>query len=105
MPFFTYNSVDFLYQNDLVLFTHNFEKFSFCKNANFDIMIFHDFKYDLTPKQYIGRLHLAFGDESQSKRSVHNWFVEFPHHLSGKSSVYEVREMIQQKRHVTYREI
>ena len=38
-------------------------------------MILYDYKYNLTPKQCIDRLHLAFGDEAPSNRTV--WFAEF----------------------------
>ncbi|KYN31795.1 Calcitonin-like peptide type 1 receptor [Trachymyrmex septentrionalis] len=47
---------------------------------NFRAMIFYDYKCNLTPKQCIDRLHLAFGDEAPSNRTVYNWFAEF--HLS-----------------------
>jgi len=44
---------------------------------NFRTMIFYDYKCNLTPKQCIDRLHLAFGDEAPSNRTVYNWFAEF----------------------------
>ena len=39
---------------------------------NFRAMIFYDYKCNLTPKQCIDRLHLAFGDEAPSNRTVYN---------------------------------
>ena len=40
-------------------------------------MIFYDYKCNLTPKQCIDQLHLAFGDEASSNKTVYNWFAEF----------------------------
>ena len=84
---------------------------------NFRAMIF--YKYNLTPKQCIDRLHLAFGDEAPSNRTVYNWFAEFRRHTflcdefrEGRPStsvvatnVDAVREMIERDRHMTYHEI
>ena len=44
---------------------------------NFRAMIFYDYKCNLTPKQCIDPLHLAFGDEAPSNTTVYNWFAEF----------------------------
>ena len=44
---------------------------------NFRAMIFYDYKYNLTLKQCIDRLHLAFGDEAPSNRTVYNLFAKF----------------------------
>ena len=43
---------------------------------NFLSMIFYDYKCNLIPKQFIDRLHLAFGNEAPSNRTVYNWFAE-----------------------------
>ena len=82
---------------------------------NFQAMIFYNYKCNLT--QCIARLHLAFGDEALSNRTVYNWFAEFQHgrtFLSDEfredrpstsvvaTNVDAVREMIE---HITYREI
>jgi len=40
-------------------------------------LIFYDYKCNLTIKQCIDRLHLAFRDEALSNRTVYNWFAEF----------------------------
>ena len=81
-------------------------------------MIFYDYKCNLTPKQCIDRLHLAFGDEAPSNRIVYNWFTEFqrgrtflndefreghPSTSVVATNVDTVREIIE--RHITYREI
>ena len=44
---------------------------------NFRAMIFYDYKCNLTPKQCIDRLHLAFGMKHHPNRTVYNWFAEF----------------------------
>ncbi|KAG5335789.1 SETMR methyltransferase, partial [Acromyrmex heyeri] len=66
------------------------------------------------------RLHLAFGDEAPSNRTVYNWFAEFQRgrtflcnefrkgrpFMSGvATNVDAVREMIERDRHMIYREI
>ena len=83
-------------------------------------MILYDYKCNLTPKQCIDRLHLAFGDEASSNRTVYNWFAEFqrgstflsdefredrPSMSVVTTNVDAVREMIERDRHITYREI
>ena len=82
---------------------------------NFLSMIF--YKCNLTPKQCIDRLHLAFGDEAPSNRTVYNWFAELQRgriflndefRLSTSvvaTNVGAVSEMIERDRHITYREI
>ncbi|KAG5336851.1 SETMR methyltransferase, partial [Acromyrmex charruanus] len=87
---------------------------------NFRAMIFYDYKCNLIPKQCIDRLHLAFGDEAPSNRTVYNWFAEFqrgrtflcdefregrPSMTIVATNVNAVREMIERDRHTTYREI
>ena len=89
---------------------------------NFRAMIFYDYKCNLTLKQCIDRLHLAFGDEAPSNRTVYNWFTEHQRRrtfLSDKLILSEgrpstsvvainvdaVSEMIERDRHITYREI
>jgi len=82
-------------------------------------MIFYDYKCNLTPKQCIDLLHLAFEDKAPSNRTVYNWFTEFKRGCTtildefreGRPStvvatnVDVVREMIERDRHITYREI
>ncbi|EGI59618.1 FLJ37770-like protein, partial [Acromyrmex echinatior] len=78
------------------------------------------FKCNLTPKQCIDRLHLAFGDEVPFNRIVYNWFAEFqcgrtflcdefredrPSTSVVAINVDAVREMIERDRHITYCEI
>ncbi|GBP20263.1 hypothetical protein EVAR_82136_1 [Eumeta japonica] len=41
------------------------------------IMVFYDFKYDLTTQQSLVRLRTAFCDEAPCKTLLYNWFVEF----------------------------
>ncbi|EGI62988.1 FLJ37770-like protein [Acromyrmex echinatior] len=87
---------------------------------NFRTMIFYDYKCNLTPKQCIDQLHLAFGDEAPSNRTVYNWFAEFqrgriflcdefreghPSTSVVATNVDAVREIIERDRHMTYREI
>ena len=86
---------------------------------NFRAIIFYDYKCNLIPKQCIDRLHLAFGDEAPSNRTVYNWFTEFQRgrtflsdefregrpSTSVATNVDAVREMIERDRHITYREI
>ncbi|KAG5347244.1 SETMR methyltransferase, partial [Acromyrmex charruanus] len=80
--------------------------------------IFYDYKCNLTPKQCIDRLHLAFGDEAPSNRTVYNWFAEFhrgrtflcDEFREGRPSTSVVatnvvHKMIERDRHMTYREI
>lgn len=40
-------------------------------------MIFYDFKVDLTQKQSVERLVLAFEDEAPSRATIYRWFKEF----------------------------
>ena len=84
-------------------------------------MIFYDYKCNLTPKQCIDRLYLAFGDEAPSNRTVYNWFAEFQRErtffcdkfredrpsmsIVAATNIDAVREMIERDRHMTYREI
>jgi len=83
-------------------------------------MIFYDYKCNLTSKQYIDQLHLAFGDEASSNRTVYNWFAEFqrghtflsdefregrPSTSVVATNVDAVHEMIERDRYITYREI
>ena len=86
---------------------------------NFRAMIFYNCKCNLTPKQCIDRLHLPFGDEVPSNRTVYNWFAEFqrgrtflndkfredPSTFNVATNVDAVREMIERDRHITYHEI
>ncbi|EGI62252.1 FLJ37770-like protein [Acromyrmex echinatior] len=87
---------------------------------NFRAMIFYNYKYNLTSKQCIDRLHLVFGNEVPSNRMVYNWFAEFqrgrtflcdefregcPSTSVVAANVNAVREMIERDRHMTYREI
>ena len=87
---------------------------------NFRAMIFYDYKCNLTPKQCIDRLYLAFGDEAPSNRTIYNCFAEFqrgrtflsdefhegrPSTSVVATNVDAVREMIERDRHITYREI
>ncbi|KAG5332079.1 SETMR methyltransferase, partial [Acromyrmex charruanus] len=84
-------------------------------------MIFYDYKCNLTPKQCIDRLHLAFGDEAPSNRTVYNWFAEFQRGLTFlcdeflcesrpstsvvATNVDAVSEMIERDRHMTPRDL
>ena len=82
---------------------------------NFRAMIF--YKCNLTPKQCIDRLHLAFGDEAPSKDCLKlicripawtflcNEFREGPSTSVVATNVDAVREMIERDQHMTYREI
>ena len=87
---------------------------------NFRAMIFYDYKCNLTLKQCIDRLYLAFGDKAPSNRTVYNWFTEFQHGRTllsdefreGRPSTFvvvtnvdAVRKIIERDRHITYREI
>ena len=86
---------------------------------NFRAMIFYDYKCNLTPKQCIDQLHLAFGDEAPSNRTIYNWFAEFQRGCIFLDEIREgrlstsvvainvdaVREMIEGDWHITYREI
>ena len=67
---------------------------------NFRAMILYDYKCNLTPKQCIDRLHLAFENEAPSNRTVYNWFAEFQ-----RGRTFLSDEMIEQDWHITYREI
>lgn len=87
---------------------------------NFRAMIFYDFRVGLSQQQCIDRLKTAFGDEAPSKTRVYEWYKEFKH---GRSSLKDepregrpktavvpenvdaVRKLIEEDRHVTYREI
>lgn len=77
----------------------------------------HDFKYGLTSKQSIGRLHFALGYKTPFKGRVHNRFVELQHgrtilvtnfvkivhqHLF---LLQMLMRGVKRFRHVTYREI
>ena len=83
---------------------------------NFRAMIF--YKYNLTPKQCIDRLHLAFGDETPSKDCLKlvcripawtflcNEFREgHPSTSVVATNVDAVRKMIERDQHITYCEI
>jgi len=85
---------------------------------NFWAMIFYDYKCNSTPKQCIDRLHLAFWDEALSNRIIYNCRIpawrtflsdEFRESRPSTSiiatNVDAVCEMIEQDRHITYREI
>ncbi|KAG5305532.1 SETMR methyltransferase, partial [Acromyrmex insinuator] len=84
---------------------------------NFRAMIFYDINTNLTPKQCIDRLHLAFGDEAPCNRIVYNWFAEFqrghtflcdegrPSTSVVATNVDAMREMIERDRYMTYCEI
>ena len=83
-------------------------------------MIFYDFSKGLTQQRCIESLRSTFGNEAPSERIVYNWFAEF---RRGRASVSDesregrpksvvipknidaVRNMIEEGRHVTYREI
>lgn len=87
---------------------------------HFRIMIFYDFTAGLSPQQCFDRLHLCFGNKAPTLRSVYNWFNEFKR---GRKSVADefregrpktavvpenvdaVQKLIEEDRHVTYREI
>jgi len=86
----------------------------------FRAMIFYDYKCNLTQKQCIDRLHLAFGNEAQCNRIVYNLFAEFqrgriflsdefregrPSTSIVATNVDAMREMIERDRHIIYREI
>ena len=114
--FLTYNSIDSLYPTTFVCIV--FEKKLFCKKMeilreNFRAMIFYD--YNLTRKQCIDRLHLAFGDEAPSNRTIYNWFAEFQRGCTFLSDEFRegrpstsvvatnidaMREMIERDRHI-----
>lgn len=87
---------------------------------NFRSMIYYDFHCGLSQQQRIARLFSAFGNEAPSKSTVHRWFAEFNlgrsslSHASGagrpktaitQENVDAVQKLIEEDRHVTYREI
>ena len=84
------------------------------------MIIFYNFRRELTQQQCIDELNLIFGDEAQSRTSVYRWYGEFNRSRSSlqdefrdsrsKSAVVPetidaVRQLILQDRHMTYREI
>lgn len=86
---------------------------------NFRAMIFYDFRVGLSQQECIDRLKKGFGDEAPSKTRVYEWYKEFKH---GRTSLKDepregrpksvvlpenidaVQKLIEQDRHVTYRE-
>jgi histone-lysine N-methyltransferase SETMAR len=89
-------------------------------HENFRSMIFYDFRVGLTQQECIDRLKIGFGDGAPSKTMVYKWYTEFKHNRMTlkddpregrpKSAVLPqnidaVRKLIEEDRHVTYREI
>ncbi|KAL0829480.1 hypothetical protein ABMA28_004242 [Loxostege sticticalis] len=83
-------------------------------------MIYYDFRSGLTQKQCADRMLSAFGDEAPSKSTIYRSFAEFqrgrdklsddPRQGRPKTAVTQenvdvVRKLIEEDRHVTYREI
>lgn len=82
-------------------------------------IIFYDFKSGLNQQQCIDRLNSAFGNEAPSKTTVYDWFSEFNRGRNSLSDEFRkgrpstavpenidaVRVMIEEDRHVTYREM
>ncbi|KAL0870302.1 hypothetical protein ABMA27_005324 [Loxostege sticticalis] len=83
-------------------------------------MIYYDFRSGLTQKQCVDRMLSAFGDKAPSKTTIYRWFAEFqrgrvklsddPRQGRPKTAVTQenvdvVRKLIEEDRHVTYREI
>ncbi|TLO45018.1 transposase [Acinetobacter baumannii] len=83
-------------------------------------MIYYDFRSGLTQKQCVDRMISAFGDEAPSKTTIYRWFAEFqrgrvklsddprqgrPKTAVTQENVDAVRKLIEEDRHVTYREI
>ena len=89
-------------------------------HENFRAMIFYDFRVGLTQQECFNRLKFGFGDAAPSLGNVYKWYNEFkrgrhylkdePHTGRPKSAVVPetidaVRRMIEEDRHITYREI
>ena len=83
-------------------------------------MIYYDFRSGLTQKQCVDRMISAFVDEAPSKTTIYRWFAEFqrgrvklsddprqgrPKTAVTQENVDAVRKLIEEDRHVTYREI
>ncbi|CAK1598303.1 unnamed protein product [Parnassius mnemosyne] len=83
-------------------------------------MIYYDFRSGLTQKQCVDRMISAFGDEAPSKTTIYRWFAEFqrgrvklsddpcqgrPKTAVTQENVDAVRKLVEEDRHVTYREI
>ena len=87
---------------------------------HFRAIIFYNFLRGLTQQQCIDELNSIFGYEAPSRTSVCRWYDEFnrgrsslqdesreghPKSVVVPETIYAVRELIFQDRHVTYREI
>lgn len=83
-------------------------------------MIFYDFKKGLTRQECFESLRETFGNEAPSEKTIYNWFAEFrrgresvsdesregrPKSVVNPKNIDAVRKMIEEDRHVTYREI
>lgn len=94
-------------------------KMELCR-TNFRAMIYYDFKSGLTQKQCEERMVAAFNDEAPAKTTIYRWYSEFqrgrvsltdevregrPKSAVTQENVDVVRRMINEDRHVTYREI
>lgn len=87
---------------------------------NFRAIIFYNFRRGLSQQQCVDEIHSTFGDEAPSQATVYRWYTEFnrgrsslkdePHEGGPKlvvvpQNIDAVRKMIEEDRHVTYREI
>ena len=84
----------------------------------FRAIIFYNFRRGLTQQQCIDELNSMFGDEAPSRASVYRSYSEFnrgslqdefregrPKSVVVRENINDVRQLILQDRHVTYREI
>ena len=87
---------------------------------HFRAIIFYNFRRVLTQQQCIDELNSIFGDEVPSRTGVYRWYGEFNrgrnslqdefHKNQPKSVIFpetidDVRQLVLQDHHVTYREI
>ena len=87
---------------------------------HYHAIIFYNFRRGLTQQQCIDELNLIFGDEAPSRTSVYRWYGELnrdrsslqdefpeghPKSVVVPETIDDVRQLILQDRHVTYREI
>lgn len=89
-------------------------------SENLRAMIFYDFRVGLTQQECIDRLKIGFGNEAPSKTMVYKWYTEFKHKRTSlkddpregrpktavvPENIDAVRNLIEEDRHMTYREI
>ena len=87
---------------------------------NFRVIIFYNFRRELTQQQCIDEVNSIFGDEAPSTSSVYRWYGEFnrgrsshqdefregrPKTVVVSETIDAVRQLILQDPHLTYREI